>query len=134
MASVLRQSSMHGKRVKFIVARPVHNNIADIELVRETDSYELKNMLNDLNGAADNPNSESFILKTHDIMDNNVNLVEKLDIEKKKRVSRETEAAKVMETSPRKLEVLEPEPSKTNVDICQDDREKQKSDQEKVII
>lgn len=134
VASVLRQSSMHGKRVKFIVARPVHNNITDIELVGESDSYELKNMLNDLNGAADNPNSESFILKTCDIMDNNVNLVEKLDIEKKKRVGRGKDAAKQAEASPKKQEVLEPEPSKTNVDISQDNKRTRKSDQEKVII
>ena len=47
VASVLRQSTMHGKRITFIVARPVHNNITDIELVRDTDSYELKAKIND---------------------------------------------------------------------------------------
>ena len=87
VASVLRQSTMHGKRITFIVARPVHNNITDIELVRDTDSYELKAKINDLNSDADYPNSESFILKTNDIMDKNVNLIKKLDIEKQKRMN-----------------------------------------------
>lgn len=91
VASVLRQSSMHGQVIKFIVARPVHNNITDIDLVqaKDPDSESFKNMLNDLNKTSNSPNSQCLIIKTHEIMDKNLNLSERLTNEFKKRKAAE---------------------------------------------
>ena len=91
VASVLRQSSMHGQVIKFIVARPVHNNITDIDLVqsKDPDSESFKNILNDLNKTSNNQNSQCLIIKTNEIMDKNLNLSERLTNEFKKRKAAE---------------------------------------------
>ena len=87
VASVLRQSTLHGQMIKFIVARPVHNPVVDIDLVssvkastaseKAADEARLKSKLNSLN-ATNHPNSKCFIIKTSDIMDKNVNLPQKI--------------------------------------------------------
>ena len=81
VASVLRQSSMHGQLISFIVARPVHNNVTDIDLLNlqdDNDSQNFKTLLNQLNTNGtdhqSNPNSKCFVLRTHEIMDKNIDL------------------------------------------------------------
>ena len=98
VASVLRQSTLHGQMIKFIVARPVHNPVVDIDLVssvkattasdKATDEARLKSKLNSLN-AAKHPNSKCFIIKTSDIMDKNVNLPQKISQEVENQISEE---------------------------------------------
>lgn len=85
VASVLRQSSMYGQVIKFIVARPVHNNVTDIDLINlqdDNDSENFKTLLNSMNGSS---NQNTFLFKTNEIMDKNLNLTKKLESEGEKR-------------------------------------------------
>jgi len=79
VASVLRQSSMHGQIVKFIVARPVHNTVKDIELVGN-ESGDLANNLNEPPPIL-NENSQCFNVRTNQIMDKKVDLQKIIDNE-----------------------------------------------------
>jgi len=90
VASVLRQPSIQGQIISFIVARPVHNNVTDIDLINmqeDTDSENFKTMLNKLNSTtADHPDSKCFIIRTTEIMDKNLNIQEKIKSELEKRI------------------------------------------------
>jgi hypothetical protein len=98
VASVLRQTSMHGQTIKFIIARPVHVPIIDIDLVSSNNSPDqlnqncdveqqekIKNTIACLNQTS-HPNSQCIIIKTSEIMDKNVDLQQKLNLEMNKNI------------------------------------------------
>lgn len=80
VAAVLRQSSMQGQVVKFIVARPIHNPVGDIELVNSVDKIEFdsnnKPIITNLKS-----NSQSFVIKTSEVMDKKINLQQRIEAE-----------------------------------------------------
>ena len=80
VAAVLRQSSMHGQLVKFIVARPVHNTVKDIELVGNDSAADLANNLNEPPPVL-NENSQCINVRTNQIMDKRVDLQKIIDTE-----------------------------------------------------
>ena len=80
VAAVLRQSSMQGQCVKFIVARPVHNKVNDVELVdqegdasKSTPKSTAKPKIENLNA-----NSQAFLIRTSEILDKNINLQQRV--------------------------------------------------------
>jgi hypothetical protein len=101
VASVLRQSSMHGQYVKFIVARPVHNAALDIELVESselkiaTDTVKketntiTKSKITSFNQAPITEKNKSVIVETEQIIDKKVNIQNLLDIEIENRLKNE---------------------------------------------
>jgi len=121
VASVLRQPSMHGQVISFIVARPVHNNVTDIDLVNlqeDNDSENFKTMLNQLNSAGtDHPNS--FVLRTNEIMDKNLDLQEKLKAEMEKRI-RAAKTALKEATSTNEMNLLISHEENPNIDVISD--------------
>ena len=83
VAAVLRQSSMQGQCVKFIVARPVHNKVNDVELVdqegdasKSTPKSTAKPKIENLNA-----NSQAFLIRTSEILDKNINLQQRVLLE-----------------------------------------------------
>ncbi|CAF0710871.1 unnamed protein product [Brachionus calyciflorus] len=75
VAAVLRQPAFHGQYVKFLVARPVHNSVNDIELLNTNEIITLneespkKEIMN-----IKQPNSQNkcYLIKTSSIMDKKV--------------------------------------------------------------
>jgi hypothetical protein len=92
----LRQSALHDKSVKFIVARPVQHISND--LIDKSKSNDKSNLddctglnrnLIDLNNL--NSNQECFFILTNEIMDKNVDLKQRLKFEMDKRKSFKTQ-------------------------------------------
>jgi hypothetical protein len=84
VASVLRQTSMHGQRVKFIVARPIHTSLNNIELVGvNKDDEAIKAALREQLKQANNNTSQTnaIIIRTHEIMDKNIDLPNRIHLE-----------------------------------------------------
>lgn len=84
VASVLRQSSMQGQMIKFIVARPIHNTVGDVELVSSSGVEKIefdannKPIITNLNS----PNSQSVVVKTSEILtDKKLNLINLIEAE-----------------------------------------------------
>ena len=87
VASVLRQTSMQGQRVKFIVARPIQTSLNNIELTGgnkddETVKTALREQLKQANNNINQANA--IIIRTQEIMDKNIDLQSriKLDLDK----------------------------------------------------
>lgn len=109
VASVLRQSSMQGQMVKFIVARPIHNPVGDVELL----STSIEKIEFDANNKPiitnlKSPNSQSVVVKTSEILtDKKLNLLQLIEAE---RAESATNTAKQMQSELAEAEVA-PAPS-----------------------
>jgi len=92
VAAVLRQSSLHGQKVKFVVARPVLNSVNDIEMLNENKSSEMVvidpatikvdddvNLISSDNG--------TFLVRTSQILDKKLNLNQLIQAEMDKQQS-----------------------------------------------
>ncbi len=92
VAAVLRQSSMHGQQVKFIVARPVHNTVKDVDLMDGSEpstqssssanpsslpSNMLATLVNSDRNIVSNisDTNQFFLVRSSEIMVNRVNLL-----------------------------------------------------------
>lgn len=91
VAAVLRQSSMHGQIVKFIVARPIHNPVGDIELASGEMTSSLSEKIEfDANNKPiitnlKSPNSKSVVVRTSEILgDKKLNLMQLIETEQDK--------------------------------------------------
>ena len=85
VASVLRQSSMHGQCVKFIVARPVQSSLNNIELVGKDDD-SIKKALREQLTLANNSlvQTDAILIRTQEIMDKNIDLPSRIKLESEK--------------------------------------------------
>jgi hypothetical protein len=118
VAAVLRQSSMHGQLVKFIVARPVHNTVKDIELVGNDSAATLADLANEPPPIL-NENSQCFNIRTNQIMDKKVDLQKIIDNEiEKTRLAQEASATTVATTETHEIKQNIEEPTKMEVDIA----------------
>jgi hypothetical protein len=85
VAAVLRQSSMQGQMVKFIVARPIHNPVGEIELAGSSAAVEKiefdannKPIITNLKS----PNSQIVVVKTSEVLtDKKLNLLQYIESE-----------------------------------------------------
>lgn len=82
VASILKQSSMHGQLVKFIVARPVHNTVNDVELT-SGGAVELSPELA-ASGSLNPASGQCFLIRTSEIMDKSMNLSQRFATELEK--------------------------------------------------
>lgn len=94
VASVLRQSSMQGQMVKFIVARPIHNSVSDIEMVSSSNIEKIEFDANNkpIITNLKSPHSQSVVVKTSEIItDKKLNLLHFIEAERIKMISEKTE-------------------------------------------
>lgn len=126
VAAVLRQSSMQGQMVKFIVARPIHNPVGDVELVN-TSSGGLERIEFDANNKPiitnlSSPNSQSVVVKTSEILtDKKLNLMQLIEAEQQTKSDQDKQQQKppeqpqpeqtVSEIKPEQLATRKEEPS-----------------------
>ena len=80
VAAVLRQSTMHGQVIKFVVARPVHVS-GDVEILTQQDLLSPNLSKFNLSNINTNPNSQCFLIPTIEIMDKKINLQQRIQLE-----------------------------------------------------
>lgn len=99
VAAVLRQSSMQGQMVKFIVARPIHNPVGEIELAGSSAAVERiefdannKPIITNLKS----PNSQIVVVKTSEVLtDKKLNLLQYIESESVKPAAAAAEEEKI---------------------------------------
>lgn len=102
VAAVLRQSSMQGQMVKFIVARPIHNPVGEIELAGSSAAVEKiefdannKPIITNLKS----PNSQIVVVKTSEVLtDKKLNLLQYIESESVKPAAAEEEKIEQQQT------------------------------------
>ena len=94
VAAVLRQSSMHGQLISFVVARPVHTNANDIDIVTGVASIpqagisvETDTSTGEATGLNAELNQRCVLVQTSTIQDKNIDLRERITQELEKRAS-----------------------------------------------
>ena len=94
VAAVLRQSSMQGQMVKFIVARPIHNPVGEIELAGSSAVERIEFDANNkpIITNLKSPNSQIVVVKTSEVLtDKKLNLLQYIESESVKPAAAEEE-------------------------------------------